>query len=175
MKVVSLITMTLVFTGSLLLMPLQATGQDGGEGPNPCISSDSALGDSAYWANASLELYGQKKYNDAIANVDACLSQWVSGAITLQQRFNKEKAESPPLGKFTESEKKKIYENYLLNDVSIALWVKARSLEDSDQIESAKKIYSNCIYLSHGRAWDPKGWFWSPSSDCIKRGRRLVE
>lgn len=165
----------LVILGTSLLISIHAVAQTESSDMNPCISTDASLGDSAYWANSSLELYAQKNYEDAIKTVDACLNQWVSGAITLQQKFNSEKTELPPLGKFTESERKAIHDNYILNDVSIAIWVKARSLEEIDQIDLAKQMYSNCIYLTHGRAWDPKGWFWSPSSDCVKRGRKLIE
>jgi hypothetical protein len=28
--------------------------------------------------------------------------------------------------------------------------------------------------MSHGRAWDPNGWFWSPSNDCAKRAKKLL-
>jgi hypothetical protein len=174
MKIVSFISTALVLTGSLLLTPLQVVGQDLGDDIDPCISADAALGDSAYWANTSLELYAQKKYKEAIKNVDACFNQWSSGAVQLQQMFNKNNEKLPPLGEFTTREKTKIHENYLLNDVSTALWIKARSLEEVNEIELAKKMYSNCIFLTHGRAWDPKGWFWSPSDDCIKRGRKLL-
>ncbi|MFT5995550.1 MAG: hypothetical protein ACI9RV_001131 [Glaciecola sp.] len=175
MKVVSFITMTLILVGFSLLIPFQAMGQGADEAANPCISSDANLGDSANWANTALELYGQKQYKNAIKIVDACLNQWVSGAITLQQTLSSQNIESPPLAEFTESEKKKVYENYLLNDVSIAIWVKARALDETDEIELAKKMYSNCIFLSHGRAWDPQGWFWSPAADCIKQGRKLLK
>ncbi len=175
MKAVSTISKIIVLTGSLLLIQFQAMAQDMEGGSNPCISTDANLGDSAYWSNASLELYSQKNYKEAIETVDACFNQWVSGAIKLQRTFNNEKAEAPPLGKFTVNEKKRIHDNYLLNDVSLALWVKARSLEETNEIELAKKMYANCIFLTHGRAWDPKGWFWSPAADCAKRGRKLLK
>jgi hypothetical protein len=41
-------------------------------------------------------------------------------------------------------------------------------------IELAKISYSQCIFLTHGRAWDPKGWFWVPASDCADRGQNLL-
>ncbi|PKG99270.1 hypothetical protein [Paraglaciecola sp. MB-3u-78] len=175
MKVISFITKILILTGSLLLIQFQAMAQNAAPELNPCISKDPALGDSAYWANTSIELYTEKKYKEAIKTVDACFNQWASGAVKLQSTFNNKKVKAPPLGKFTESEKKEIHDNYLLNDVSLALWVKARSLEETNEIELAKKMYSNCIFLTHGRAWDPKGWFWNPSADCIKRGRKLLK
>ena len=42
-------------------------------------------------------------------------------------------------------------------------------------IDQAKNSYAKCIFLMHGRAWDPKGWFWSPALDCAKRGKRLIK
>jgi hypothetical protein len=175
MKVVSFITMIIVLKGSLLLIPFDAKAQDLDSNLNPCISNDSNLGDSAYWANASLELYTQKKYKEAISTVDACFNQWASGAVKLQKTLNSQNAKVPPSGAVTVNERDKINANYLINDVSIALWVKARSLEEINEIELAKKMYSYCIFLSHGRTWDPKGWFWIPSDDCIKRGRKLIK
>ena len=62
----------------------------------------------------------------------------------------------------------------MLNDVSMALWAKAVSLEMLEKNEILKKAYSQCIYMSHGRAWDPNGWFWSPSNDCAKRAKKLL-
>ncbi|WP_371194426.1 hypothetical protein [Glaciecola sp. SC05] len=174
MKLTLFIRLFFMLAG-ILLIPMQTMAQDAQNNANPCVSTDANLGDSAFWANTSLNLFSEQKYVEAVANVDACFNQWASGAVTLQQKFNGEKAKAPPLGDFSPSEKRKIQENYLLNDVATALWVKARSLEELDEIELAKKVYSNCIYLSHGRAWDPSGWFWSPSEDCIKRGRKLLE
>lgn len=175
MKIVSLISIVLVMTGTLVLSSFQAFGQNADDNLKSCITNDTSYEDSSSWANASLDLYSQKKYEDAIEIVDACFNKWASGAVTLQQTFNSQGIEAPPLGDFTPSEKEQIHKHYLLNDVSMALWVKARSLEETDQLELAKKTYSNCIYLTHGRAWDPKGWFWSPSADCVKRGRNLIK
>ena len=39
--------------------------------------------------------------------------------------------------------------------------LKLDHLEEMGNIELAKIAYSQCIFLTHGRAWDPKGWFWS--------------
>ena len=93
----------------------------------------------------------------------------------MQKDFNAKNSKAPPSGKVNRKEKKKIYANWAVNDVSVALWAKARSLEEMGNIELAKIAYSQCIFLSHGRAWDPKGWFWVPADDCAKRGRKLIE
>ena len=72
-------------------------------------------------------------------------------------------------------ERLKIQKDYLMNDVSMALWAKARSLHELGQVEAAKKTYAQCIYMSCGRAWDPKGWFWSPAQDCANQVKLLLD
>ena len=57
----------------------------------------------------------------------------------------------------------------------MALWTKAVAAEKIGEIDMAKDAYSKCIYLDYGRAWDPNGWFWNPSADCVKRGKRLIK
>ena len=162
----------LVISFVLLISSIQTMGQD--LNSNSCISRNLELGDSAYWANSSIELFSQKKYEDAIKLVDACFNQWAPAAVELQKTLHKQNIKQPPFGAVTRKEKEKIHQNYLINDVSIALWVKAVSLEALGEIEYSKKIYSYCIFLTHGRAWDPQGWFWKPSDDWIKRGRKLI-
>ena len=61
-----------------------------------------------------------------------------------------------------------------MNDVSFALWVKARSLDELGKIEMAKIAYAQCLYMTCGRVWDVNGWFWSPAEDCIKYARKLL-
>ena len=85
------------------------------------------------------------------------------------------KVKYPPIGRVTRNEKEKIHKNYAVNDVSMALWAKARSLEEIGKINLAKNAYSKCMFLAHGRAWDPKGWFWNPAADCVNRARKLLE
>ena len=64
--------------------------------------------------------------------------------------------------------------NYLMNDVSMALWAKARSLHALGKDELAKQAYGQCIFMTCGRAWDPKGWFWSPAEDCAEQVQDLL-
>ena len=140
-----------------------------------CHSTNSELGDSAHWAATSIGLFAEDKYEQAVNIVDACLAIFSYDAVVMQKGFNAKKAKAPPSGKVSRKEKKKIHANWAVNDVSVALWAKARSLEKMGDIERAKIAYSQCIFLTHGRAWDPKGWFWAPASDCIRRGRKLIE
>lgn len=142
---------------------------------NPCISTDPTLGDSAYWAVTAVQQFSDKQYTAAVATVDACFMQWGPDAGHQQKKMHDDKTRCPRTGKVSDKNKKKIEQNYLLNDVSMALWAKASSLHKLDQIEPAKEAYSQCVYMSCGRAWDPKGWYWSPAKDCAKNVRRLLK
>ena len=72
--------------------------------------------------------------------VDVCFNQWAPAAVELQKTLHKKNIKLPPFGAVTRQEKEKIHQNYLINDVSIALWVKAVSLEALGEIEYSKKI-----------------------------------
>ena len=139
-----------------------------------CYSTDSELSDSAYWATTSIDLFDKNKYREAVSIVDACFSIFSYEAVVMQKKFNAQNAKFPPSGRVSRKEKEKIHDNWAVNDVSVALWSKARSLEEMGNIDLAKIAYSQCIFLTHGRAWDPKGWFWVPASDCAKRARKLL-
>ena len=140
-----------------------------------CHPTNSELGDSAHWAATSIDLFAKNKYEQAVKTVDACFELYSYAAVVMQKDFNAKNTEVPPSGKVSRKEKKKIHANWAVNDVSVALWTKARSLEKMGELELAKVAYLQCIFLTHGRAWDPKGWFWAPASDCIRKGRKLIK
>ena len=140
-----------------------------------CHSANDELGDSVHWAAMSMDLFDKKRYEQAVKTVDACLELFSYAAVVMQKDFNTKNKKAPRSGKVKKQEKKKIHANWAVNDVSAALWAKARSLEAMGDTELAKIAYSQCIFLTHGRAWDPKGWFWVPAKDCIQRGRKLIK
>ena len=92
-----------------------------------------------------------------------------------QKKLHKKRNSCPPTGKVKTRIKRKIEKNYLMNDVSMALWAKARSHHELGQIDLAKQTYGQCVYMTCGRAWDPKGWFWSPAKDCADKARALLK
>jgi len=140
-----------------------------------CFSTDPELSDSAFWASKAIDLFAKKEYEESIITVDACFDIFSPEAVIMQNRFNSENKRLPPSGRVSRIEKEKIHSNWAVNDVSIAIWAKARSLDELGKKELAMKAYSQCIFLTHGRAWDPNGWFWIPASDCIKRGKKLLD
>ncbi|MDG0970352.1 MAG: hypothetical protein P8Q37_05120 [Porticoccaceae bacterium] len=142
---------------------------------NHCISDDQSIGDSAFWASSAVLKFANKEYASAIATVDACFSQWAPEAAQTQKKMNNKRKDCPSVGSVNRRTKKKIEKNYLINDVSMALWAKARSLHELEGLEAATQTYSQCVYMSCGRAWDPNGWYWSPASDCADKIRHLIE
>jgi hypothetical protein len=148
---------------------------DGNHSEFNCYSTDPEVGDSALWAGEAIELFSQNKYAESIEVVDACFNVFATEAVIMQKELDANKVKYPPVGRVTRNEKEKIHKNWAVNDVAMALWAKAVAHEKLGEIELAKKAYSQCIFLAHGRAWDPKGWFWNPAGDCINKARKLVE
>jgi hypothetical protein len=140
-----------------------------------CFSTDHELGDSAYWASAAINFYNSGQYKKVISVVDNCFEYYAEDALYQQSQLKKTKTPPPPIGRVNFREKEKVFANFAVNDVSMALWAKAVSAEKIGEIKIAMDAYSKCIYLDYGRAWDPNGWFWNPSADCVKRGKRLIK
>ena len=143
-------------------------------GANPCVSRSAELGDSAFWANTAVAQYADGDYQAAVTTVDACFGIWGAMAGQQQKKLHDEGEKCPRTGRVSARAKAKIHENYLMNDVSTALWARARSLHELGDIEQAKVTYGRCVYMACGRAWDPKGWFWSPAQDCANFARKLL-
>ena len=144
-------------------------------GANPCVSRSAELGDSAFWANTAVAQYADGDYEAAVTTVDACFGIWGAKAGQQQKKLHEEGTKCPRTGRVSARAKAKIHENYLMNDVSTALWAKARSQHQLGDIEQAKVTYGRCVYMACGRAWDPKGWFWSPAQDCATFARKLLK
>ena len=82
--------------------------------------------------------------------------------------------QAPAVGKVNPKQKKAIQENYLLNDVSMALWTKAVSLDKLGLNIYAMEAYVECINMTHGRIWDsggyePNGWFGVQQKIVLKK------
>lgn len=148
---------------------------------NPaCFSNNEKLGDSAYWSITAIELFDQKRYKEAVAVVNLCFDIWGPEAQEIQKRMHDNNVPYPKVGKVTPKQKKAIQENFLMNDVSMALWTKARSLDELGLDMYAMEAYVACINMTHGRIWDsggyePQGWFWSPAEDCANRAKKYLK
>ena len=114
-----------------------------------CFSTDPKLSDSAFWASKAIDLFAKKQYEESIITVDACFDIFTPEAVIMQNRFNSENKRLPPSGRVSRKEKEKIHSNWAVNDVSIAIWAKARSLDVLGRKELAMKAYSQCICFTH--------------------------
>lgn len=162
---------------AVLLAP-SASAEDAAEDStpdDPCVSTDPDVSDHTKWAITAVELFANEQNAEAVATVDACFRLWGPSGGQQQKALWDEGAECPATGEVSEATRESINANGLLNDVSMALWAKARSLHELEQIEPAKQAYARCIYMACGRAWDPQGWFWSPAEDCAEHARELMD
>ena len=171
-------TIALIFVTAAILSLDVAKTEDSAEAVEPtnyCVSADPALSDTAYWAINAMDLFSKKRYAEAVTAVDACFPMWGALGGQKQKALYDEGAKCPTVGAVNMRNKRKIEANGLLNDVSTAVWAKARSLHELGEIEAAKQAYAQCIYMACGRAWDPNGWYWSPAEDCAKFAKKLMD
>ena len=166
-----LLSAVTAFSGKLMA---ETAAVETGVPANPCYSTDPSLGDSAYWASTAVSLFAQQNYEAAVATVDACFKYWGPKAGQAQKKLRDSDVPLPPTGRVNAEMKAKIGKDYLINDVAMALWAKSRSLHELKRNEEAKQSYAQCLYMEHGRAWDPNGWFWSPAEDCAVYARKLA-
>jgi len=141
---------------------------------DPCISTDATLGDSAFWAVRAVEQFASQDSEAAVATVDACFDRWGPEAGHQQKRMHDAGKRCPKTGRVSAKARAKIEANYLINDVALALWAKARALDELGRKDEVIGAYSQCVYMTCGRAWDPKGWFWSPAEDCAEHVKKLL-
>lgn len=142
---------------------------------SPCISTDPSVSDSSKWAITAVEQFANKQYSEAVATVDACFDQWAPAAGQQQKVMHDNNTACPNTGNVGKRDKRKIDANGLLNDASMALWAKARSLHELGDDDAALTAYGQCVYMSCGRAWDPGGWYWSPAKDCAEQVQPLLK
>ena len=166
-----LLSAVTAFSGKLMA---ETAAVETGVPDNPCYSTDPTLGDSAYWASTAVSLFAKKNYEAAVATVDACFKYWGPKAGQAQKKLRDSNVPLPPTGKVGAEIKAKIEKDYLINDVAMALWAKSRSLHMLKKNKQAEDSYADCLYMEHGRAWDPNGWFWSPAEDCLVYARKLA-
>jgi len=117
--------------------------------------------------------FGRDNYPDAIKHADQCIESFRAAVDKEQERLTRSGEPEPPVGTVSESEYKKIVARGLLNDVAAAFFVKAQSAEKLYRTNKANSVeyrriaeesYKATCQYAYGRAWDPKGWFWSPCS-----------
>lgn len=169
-KVAPTLSLFLIFVGlasltSRAAAATQSSGQNGTELPR-----DVELMTAAWDAFNSHDYKDAKaKYEDAMSKADRCASRFKSEADQIQSELEQKKAKQPPKGKVTGEQKKAIYDQGPINSVATCYWIKARSAQLLHRNGEAREAYNAAVSLSYGRAWDPRGWFWSPAEDAKDR------
>lgn len=102
--------------------------------------------------------FNTKQYIKAAEFADECISQFVVNARRQQSSVRS----APPCGKVSDQQKASIHQRGLLNDVTTAAWIKAKSAQKLGNTEDAGDAMALACELNHGRTWDPNGWFWAP-------------
>jgi len=122
--------------------------------------------------------FNSKNYNAAISCCDSCIDEHTRSALRIQHQLDSLKL-IPEIGAVNETQKNNVFRNALLNDVSTACFIRGRSAELLYKTDKVKNIafkqvaidsYKLACKFSKGRAWDSRGWFWSPceaSSDRL--------
>lgn len=121
--------------------------------PTPTLDTSGAFVESAW------NSFNKNKYSEAIAFAQECINRWEKDAVNQQSALT----QAPPNGKVADDEKKAIFENWALNDVGTAYFIKAWSLEKMGKSADAKDGYKKTLEFPYARCWDDKGWFWSPA------------
>jgi hypothetical protein len=121
--------------------------------------------------NKAWKAFGAEDYETAIKNCNECIENFGDAANEMQGKLEAagKTNESFPAGGVNAEMKEKIFENWALNDVSTAYYIKgvsAKRLFESNSDKSYKQMSEEALKetcsLSFGRCWDPNGWFWSP-------------
>ena len=113
------------------------------------------------------------KDQEAIEYCDQCIDRLTENADKRMEELKAQgmKASDFPTGVVNESQEKGITENWAINDISTAYFIKGRAAEslfdasnskDKAYKKMATESYKKACEYGYGRCWDPKGWFWSP-------------
>ena len=116
--------------------------------------------------------YGKKDFEGAIAFTELRLASFKTSAQRIQDRLTKEGVQTP-IGKVSKEQKQAVFNNGMLNDVAVCYYIKGLSLVKLGEAQKARDAFQGAVNLSHGRAWDPKGHFWSPAASAAQELEKL--
>ena len=117
--------------------------------------------------------FNMGRYEDAVNTANKCIDQFITSAEKEQERLAANNAPLPPVGSVDDTVFKEIIARGPLNDVGTSYYIVGWAQEKLGNIEEAKKSYMEAVKFNYARAWDPKGWFWSPADEAAGRLKRL--
>ena len=98
------------------------------------------------------EALGEREYEDAVKYTEKCAELY------------EEKAREMQAALWTKPRAEVAHDYWALNDVGTSYFIRGEALTKLREYEralAAYKVVKDELY--YAQAWDPKGWFWSPS------------
>ncbi len=123
------------------------------------------LSESAKFTSIAWDAERKDQWDRAIAVTDKCIARLQSKADADQAALQKAGRPLPGTGHVSDEEKARIFEYGQLNDVATCFFIKALSAEASGKTDLALEAYRKACGYTYARAWDTRGWFWSPSEE----------
>lgn len=122
---------------------------------------------------AAWEAFKTGDYAEAIRRADICIDEF-SGSAGRRQKELDEKKEGVPNGRVSDRQKEAIFNNGVLNDVATCYYIKARAADKLGRKAVAARALAAVAKYPAARAWDTRGWFWSPA-EAAERYRKNPE
>jgi hypothetical protein len=119
------------------------------------------------------EAFRESKWSAAIAKADDCINRFGNTADRQEKQLEDGKSSPPPTGEVPDDEREVILRRGPLNDVATCFFIKGEAAERLKDLNQASQAYKQCTRYAYARAWDPKGWFWSPAEEATGRAARL--
>lgn len=113
------------------------------------------------YALAAWKAFGNREFRKAITHADECIREFHLDA-TQEQKSLKAKNSQVPLGQVSDAQKQTIHKSGVLNDVAACLYIKGRAATALSEAAVAREAFTALDALPDARAWDERGWFWSP-------------
>ena len=106
----------------------------------------------------SWEALGEGKYEDAVKYTDKCAELYEEKAREMQASLSAIPSTDV------------VNEYWALNDVGTCYFIKGEALTKLKQYSEALAAFRTVKdELYYSQAWDPKGWYWSPSDAAYPR------
>lgn len=146
----------LIFLGVFLATPLSLAEDQGDDGPDYGDFASVTLMVKAW------EMLGEGNYKAALDYTGKCVELYEEKAREMQSSMS---AKASP---------DKVNDYWALNDVGTCYFIRGEALTKLRQFEEALvayKIVRDELY--YAQAWDPKGWYWSPSDAAYPKVQML--
>jgi hypothetical protein len=113
-------------------------------------------------AGAAWKAFQKGQFQDAITHAAICIREF-RGVAARKQAELKKAGTVVPVGVVDAQQKKLVFANGPLNDVATCYYIKGRAAHKLGQMDVAAVALAEAMKYPQARAWDEKGWFWSPA------------